>query len=593
MKTKFDLFSELENATKIILDVAVKNVYNLNSSLPIEYPVESDKDVIKVGFFAIPVFSLSKELKKNPNEIAKELSDEFNKVLASFELKINDKSISLFLHAQNVAQYINIYIKEQECANIVLKDIVNDTFSYLKVKPSKQTIVLDFSSPNIAKPFGIGHLRSTIIGNALFKILRHNGYNVTRVNHLGDWGTQFGKLIAAYELFGNNEDLLKNPIDYLLELYVKYNKLEETDKSYTEKAREYFKRLENNDPQTVKIWELFRELSLEHFKNIYDTLQIDFDHYSGESYYIEHTDYALSELKKKNLLIEDDGALIVDLDEYKLGKVIVVKSNETSTYFLRDLTAAICRIKKMHAKKLFYVVGSEQKLYFAQLFKVLQLLGYDKIDFEHIDFGFLKSTEGKFSTRKGNILKFEDVFEKTMELVDEKMSKKIDDKSLKNIVVKHVAMSSIFYADLSNDRIKDIIFDWNKLLDFEGDTGPYILYTIVRANSILDKSGYTENEILAHLNKTLLVSTDVEKRLIAQLMRFKKVLDICESSNKPHHLARFAMDLAKRYNELYHSCQVIGEEHDLMYSRLVMTLATKYLLELSIRMLGIKPVKNM
>jgi len=570
-----DVLVQLKQITTSILRKAIKNKYKEEIDFTLELPINKNEDT---GFFAMPTFAIAKAIKKKPNDIAKELSKEFDKLAKD-----------LPLNAEPLNGYINIFVNHEFIANDVIKYLAKKYKIYLKAKPNRKKIVIEFSSPNIAKPFGIGHLRSTIIGNSLYKIYHRLGYDVIRMNHLGDWGTQFGKLLLAYELWGDEQKLIQNPIDYLYSLYVKFH--DEENEELLEKARDYFMKLENNDETLLKTWELFRELSLDHFKNIYQMLDVNFDYHTGESFYVKKSEATIELLKKKKLLKEDQGAHIIDLGD--LGNVIVVKSNGTSTYFLRDLTSAIHRIKEFDAQKLLYVVGNEQALYFSQLFKTLELLGYDKDMFEHVKFGLIRLPEGKMSTRKGNIVMMEDVLDKVIDMAKDKIVEKNPELPSKDMVAKAVGISAILFGDMSNDRVKDIIFDWNKLLDFEGDTGPYILYTISRAISILEKSEYTMQEIVDHLEKHILVNTDVEKKLVEQILRLSSAMHDAEALNAPHKIARYAIDLARNFNEFYHSCPVIGEEHALMYSRIVLTMATKDVLELSMQLLGIKTVRHM
>jgi len=575
-----DVLVQLKQLTISLLRKAIHNKYDKDIEFNLELPVNKTEDT---GFFAMPTFAIAKQTKKNPKDIAVELAEEFDSIVKKEKIDI--------LNAQALNAYVNIFVSHDYIANDVIKHLVKNYKTYLKEKKNRKNIVIEFSSPNIAKPFGIGHLRSTIIGNSLYKVYHRLGYNVIRMNHLGDWGTQFGKLLLAYEKWGDEQKLIKNPIDYLFSLYVKFHS--EEDEALLEEARSYFMKLENNDPELLKTWELFKELSLEHFKNIYQMLDVDFDYHTGESFYVKKSKDTLDLLKKAKLVKEDEGALIVDLEKYDLPNSIVLKSNGTSTYFLRDLTSAIYRIKEFNPKKLLYVVGNEQSLYFTQLFKTLELMGYDPNIFEHVKFGLIRLPEGKMSTRKGKIVLMEDVLDKVIDLAKEKIIEKNPDLKSKDMVAKAVGISGIFFGDLSNDRVKDIMFDWDRLLDFEGDTGPYILYSIARAISILEKSEYSMQEIVDHLEKHIIVNTEVEKKLVEQILRLSSAMHDVVNSNAPHKIAKYAIDLARTFNEFYHSCPVIGEEHSLMYSRIVLTLATKDILDICMQLLGIKTVRHM
>lgn len=586
---------EIEKLVVSVFRKIVKEAYDVDTDMALEY---TDNKTGDFGFFAMPVFSIVKAVKKNPAEITQELSKRFNEFCSKTKVLVsnygsNEILLSELMHSKHLNSYVNVHVNEEFVANTVIKRMIAETRSYMKARMRNETVVIDYSSPNIAKPLSIAHMRSTILGNALYRIYHHLGYNVIRVNHLGDWGTQFGKLLLAYEKYGKEEELLKDPINYMYKLYVKFNDEAEKDITLDDKAREYFKRLESNDPQLIKTWELFKELSLEHFKRMYRIIDVDFDYYTGESYYAKRANETLALLKQKKLLIKDQDAMIIDLEEYKLGKVVVVKSNESTTYFLRDLTAAIHRLKDFNASRLLYVVGNEQSQYFAQLFKVLELLGFENKNFEHVNFGLITTPEGKMATRKGNIILMEEVLDKLMDMAKAKINEKNPQLLNKELVAKEIALSAIFFGDLVNDRVKDVVFDWNKMLDFEGDTGPYLLYTIVRANSILEKSGYSLNDIISHLGKRMHVGTDVEKKLVRKLFMLAYYLNDARASNKPHNLARYALDVAKIFNEFYHECKVIGESHDVMHSRLLLTKSTRNILIGCIHLLGFKSVDHM
>jgi len=452
---------------------------------------------------------------------------------------------------------------------------------------------MDYSHPNIAKPFGIGHLRSTVIGNSLYKILNLLGYKPIGVNHLGDWGTQFGKLIVAFKKWGKEKELEKDPIKYLLKLYVKFHDQAEKDETLNDQAREAFKKLEEGNKDYLALWESFKALSLQEFKRIYEILDVSFDSYQGEAFVNKLVPKAIKEAEKKIKTKISEGALIVDLKEKDMPPILLLKSDGATTYHSRDLAAALYRLKEYKANKLLYIVGSEQKLYFKQLFKLMTFLGYNKDQFTHADFGLFKFPEGKMSTRKGNVIFLEDVLDKAIDLASQIIEEKNPTLNNKEEIAKNVGVGAIIFADLSNDRVKNINFDWDRMLSFEGETGPYIQYTHARACSILRKSkkefgvGITEKINFDAIN------IKEELAVITLLYKFPEVLIKVSETYKPHHLAQFLIALSQAFNEFYHKCPVISEMEHQMKSRLLLVDSVRQVLENGLNLLGIKAPEEM
>ena len=526
----------------------------------------------KLGDYAFPCFKLG----KNPKEAAEMLKK---------KLKL-PKFLS---GVQVVGPYLNFYVKNEVITEETLSKITKNKEDYGKQDiGKKQKVVFDFSSPNIAKPFGIGHLRSTVIGSCLYKVHNFLGYKSVGVNHLGDWGTQFGKLIVAFNKWGKEKELEKDPIKYLLKLYVKFHDEADKDDTFNEEARTAFKELEDGNKKYLELWESFKKLSLEEFKKIYKILEVEFDSYHGESFYNDKMDAVIKNLEKKKLTKTSEGALIVDLEKYKMTPILLEKSNGTTTYHTRDLAAAYYRIKEYKPIKLVYVVGSEQKLHFRQLFKVLELAGEDAGKFIHVDFGLFRFPEGKMSTRKGKVIFLEDVLDKAIKLAGEIIEKKNPDLKNKKEVAIQVGVGAIIFADLSNDRTRNIDFDWDRMLSFEGETGPYVQYTHARASSILRKAGKSSGKV----NYSLL-NQEEELAVIRLLYDFPAAIEKAAKDYKPHHIANHLITLSQAFNEFYHKCPVISERDEQMKARLLLVDSVRQVLENGLKLLGIKAPAEM
>jgi arginyl-tRNA synthetase len=526
-----------------------------------------------MGDYAFPCFFLAKKLKQEPSQIALEIRE-----------KIGNPPVMDFEDIQTAGPYINFFLNRKNLARKVVWEVLTQKKNFGKTDVgNRKKIVIEFSSPNIGKPFGIGHLRSTIIGNSIANICEFEGFKTTRINYLGDWGTQFGKLILGYEKFGSEKKLHANPIKHLLEIYVKINK-----KIYEEKSREWFKKLENKDKEAVILWRVFKELSLNDFEKIYKILGVKFDKYSGESECIKETEKIVKELKEKNLLKKSKGALIVDLKKYNLGICIIQKSDGTTIYAVRDIATAIKRYKKYKFKKMIYEVGQEQKLYFKQIFKVLELMGYDWAkNCIHAEHGlYLDKNRKKFATRKGKTIFMKNIIDETASLAKKEIKKrfpKISKKELEKRALK-IAIAAIFYGDLKNNRSNNMIFDIKRFVSFEGDTGPYIQYSYARASSILKK--------ITNKNKFKIFELKPKEiNLVKKLSQFPEVVLNSYKNLNPAIIANYCYQLAQIFNEFYHTCPVIGSEQESF--RLALVESFRQVLRNSLKLLGIETIEEM
>lgn len=536
----------------------------------------------EMGDYAFPCFKLQ-HFSGNPKEKAEQLRIKLQEHLPSFISK-----------TEVAGPYLNFFLNKQMLVEETLKEVYKEAKWYGKTNIGKEKkIVIDFSAPNIAKPFGIGHLRSTVIGHCLYHVFEYLGYKPVGVNHLGDWGTQFGKLIIAYKKWGNKEELQKEPIPYLLKLYVKFHEEAEKNEDLNELARSEFKNLEDGDKEALALWEAFRELSLKEFQRIYDILEVKFDSYNGEAFYNTLMGAAIEELQKKIKTEISEGALVVNLSGYNLPPVLLRKTNGTTTYHTRDLTAALYRLKEYRPAKIIYVVGMEQKMHFQQLFKVLELAGYHSEKFVHVDFGHFRFPEGKMSTRKGNIIFLEEVLNRAIGDIREIIEQKNPELRNKEEIAKQVGVGAIIFADLSTDRIRNIDFDWKKMLSFEGETGPYVQYTHARACSILRKAKHEH-----HLTPNAHVSfaqfqLPLEFAVVKLLSTFPEVIVKTAETYKPHLLAHHLLSLAQAFNEFYHSCPVLSDQVNLTKARLLLVDAVRQVLANGLHLLGITAVEEM
>ena len=558
---------EIKN--NIILKIA--EVANINAE---EIVLENPKDSNN-GDFAFPCFRLSKVMRKAPAMIADELKEKL------LEVEGIEKIDSL-------NGYLNFFAAKDNMAKKVLVDVLTKENAYGKSKEGNgQNVVVDFSSPNIAKPFHIGHLRSTVIGKALYNIYGHLGYNTIGVNHLGDWGTQFGKLIEAYRRWSAEYDLEKNPIDELTKMYVRINALCKEDEDVLNACRNNFKLLEDNDEFCVDIWNKMRALSLKEFQKVYNVLGTTFDSFNGEAFYSDKMDIVLETLTANNKVVESEGALIVDLEEKNMAPLIVGKTNGSTTYATRDLAAIIYRANTYDFARAIYVTSYEQILHFRQVFEVAKDLNLDEkytSGLVHVPFGMVHLKTGKMSTREGNIVKLEDLLNEAITKAKSVIESKNPNLANKDEVAKQIGVGAIIFNDLKNNRIKDEIFDLDEMLKFEGETGPYVQYTYVRANSVLNKVGMDID--INNVDFSKLQDKD-SIEVIKNLAAFKDAISSAAKAYEPSIVTRYVINLAQSYSTFYNNNQIMVEDEKVKEARLALTKAVAIVLKLSLSIIGI------
>lgn len=541
----------------------------------VEY-VEIPKD-IKMGDYAFPCFRLAKEMKKAPQMIAVELKEKL-------EL---DKDI--IEDVEVVGGYLNFYINKLALVKTVLEEISNkkDKFGTAN-EPNGKNVIIDYSSPNVAKPFHVGHLRSTVIGGALYNIYKFMGYNVTGINHLGDYGTQFGKLIEGYKLWGEEYDIESNPIEELTKIYIRINQLCKEDESVLENCRNNFKALEEKDPYCTRLWEKFRELSIKEFKKVYDILGSKFDSWNGEAFYSDKMWEVIELLEKSGRLVESEGARIIDLEDLGMVPCIIEKSNGSTTYATRDLAAIIYRARTYDFDKAIYITSYEQILHFKQVFETAKLLGLDEKytnNLIHVPFGMVHLKTGKISTREGNIIKLEDLLNESVERAAKIIEEKNPNLENKEDVAKKVGIGAVIFNDLSNNRIKDEIFDWDTVLNFQGETGPYVQYIYVRTKSVLEKAGYVPEFKDVDLNQ---LTDESSVNAIRLMYSFEDVLNQVIEKNEPSLLSRYLIELSQKFSNFYNNNKVIVENKKVQDARLYLTYAVGLLIKTSAELLGME-----
>ena len=518
--------------------------------------IEVPKDT-KNGDFAFPCFNLAKTLRKAPPIIANELKEKLE-----FDSNLIE-SVAV------IGGYLNFFVNKNSLIKGVLEKVSED--EKIKIGEGK-TVLIDYSAPNIAKPFHIGHLRTTVIGGALYNVYQKLGYKVVGINYLGDYGTQFGKLIEGYKRWGSEYDLSENPIDKLAEIYKRINDLAEEDEATLEACRENFKLLENGDEYCVKLWNEFKDLSLKEFQAIYDLLGSKFDSWDGEAAMANKTDEVIDILDKTGKLVESEGARVIDLSDKGISTpCIVCKSNGSTIYATRDLAAILYRSRTYDFDKCLYVTSYEQNLYFKHIFEVAKLLGIDEKYFnglEHVSYGMVRLPSGKMSTRKGNFVKIKDLLNDTIEEAQKIIEAKNPDLEDKEEVAKRVGVGAVIFNNLVTSRVKDEIFDINTMLNFQGETGPYIQYTYVRTNSILQKAGAVPNINDVDV-KTL--SDEYSQNVIKLLGNFQDILVQVTNKEEPSILAKYLIDLSKAFSAFYNENKIIGEEKTIQDARVFLT----------------------
>lgn len=568
---------------KEIAEIIAKNLEGLTED-EIKSMIEIPQDQ-SMGDYAFPCFRLAKTMRKAPNLIAAELAEKL-------------QGEQLFSEVSPVNAYVNMFVSREEMMKSTVSEVLEEkeNFGRSDIGGNKKVIV-EFSSPNIAKPFHIGHIRSTVIGNSLSKIYDALGYDVFKINHLGDYGTQFGKMICAYRRWGNREDVINSPIKTLLGYYTKFHVEVEEHPELEDEARAIFTKLEQGSKEEVELWQWFREESLKEFQRVYDMLGIEFDSYNGESFYSDKMPRFEKELSDKGLLQESNGAQIVDLEEYKLGTALIKKSDGSSLYITRDIAAAVYRKENYDFYKNIYVVATQQNLHFQQLFKIIELMGYDWANqCIHVPFGMVRLEEGTMSTRHGRVVFLEDVLngaiEKTREIIEEK------NPNIENLeeITSQVGIGAVVFNELSNNRIKDYTFKWDQILNFDGETGPYVQYTHARCASLLRKAG---EDIVAkaqdpkNVDFALLAKSDSAYELTKLIYAFPGVVEQAGEKYEPSIITRHIIDIAQCFNKFYHDEHIIVDDEVEKTSKIALVIATKRVIATGIGLLGMKAPERM
>ena len=533
----------------------------------------------EMGDYALPCFTLAKSLRRAPNQIAGELAQ---KVLPKGRIT----------GVRAVGPYLNFFVSQTAFVEETLTELLARGQDYGRCADgSGKTVVIEFSSPNISKPFTIGHLRTTAIGNSLCKIYETLGWKVAGVNYLGDWGTPHGMNLAAYKRWGNEEAVRKNPPYELFHLYVKFNAEMEKDPSIRNEAHTWTKKLEEGDLEAIQLWQWFREETIKDFERIYRLMDVSFTDYSGESQAYADVDEMIETLSAKGLAEESEGALVVKLDGYDMPPGILQTGHGTSVYLPRDLAEAIRRKKTYDFQKMIYVVGSEQNLHFRQLFKVLELMGYDwAADCVHISFGMITFKDGKMSSRRGNVIFMEDVLNRAVELTREIIEEKNPDLPDKEQIARDVGIGAIIYADLDSRRTRDVAFDWDEILNFNGETGPYVQYTHARYCSVLRK--YGQEVPPPDVDLSLLCEPEtvaVAKCLQKFPAQIRSAADACE----PSFIASYLIELCTEANRFYNAHRVVSEDAALTKARVALVYAITTVLASGLRLLGMKTPEQM
>ncbi|EQK48158.1 MULTISPECIES: arginine--tRNA ligase [Paraclostridium] len=551
-----------------IEDLSLEEIVGL-----IEIPPNSE-----MGDYAFPCFRLAKVFRKAPNMIAADLAE-------SIEAK---DAIS---KVEPAGGYVNFFVNKSQLAKNVINDVLTQGKKYGHSELGKdKTVVIDFSSPNIAKPFHIGHIRTTVIGNALYKIYDSQGYNTVRVNHLGDYGTQFGKLIVAFKKWGNKEAVESNPIPELLKLYIQFHDEAEKHPEMEDEARAWFTKLENDDKEAKDLWQWFRDESLKEFSRVYDLLDIEFDSYAGESFYSDKMDRVIDIIKDKGLLEESEGTNIVNLEEYNMTPALITKKDGSTLYMTRDLAAALYRKENYDFEKCIYVVGSQQSLHFQQLFKVLELIGFEWAkDMVHVPFGMVALEEGTMSTRKGRVVFLESVLRQAIEKTKETMLAKNPNAENVDEIAKQVGVGAVVFQELSNSRIKDYTFSWERTLSFEGETGPYVQYTHARCCSVLRKANM---DVTADVDYSVLSDAD-SSEVLKLIASFNDSILAAMRKNEPHIVTRFVLDLAQAFNKFYHDNPILVDDIEVKKARVALVAATKQTIENALSILGMGAPERM
>ncbi|MCI8608254.1 MAG: arginine--tRNA ligase [Firmicutes bacterium] len=549
----------------------------------VESMVEVPQDR-KMGDYAFPCFKLAKVMRKAPPLIAKGIAEAIGEN-------------QMFEKVEQVNAYVNMFISREEFVGDVTAAVLEEKEDYGKSNIGQgKKVIVEYSSPNIAKPFHIGHIRSTVIGNSINKIYSALGYDVVRINHLGDYGTQFGKMICAYRHWGNKEDVVREPIKTLLHYYTKFHEEVENHPELNDEAREIFAKLEHGEKEETELWQWFRDESLKEFSRVYKMLGIDFDSYAGESFYSDKMPRFVKELEEKHLLEESQGAHVVNLEEYGLGVALITKSDGSTLYITRDIAAAVYRKETYDFYKNIYVVASQQNLHFQQWFKILELMGYEFAkDCVHVPFGLVSLEDGTMSTRHGRVVFLEDVLnravEQTKEIIKEKgvATDNIDD------TARQVGIGAVVFNELSNNRIKDYVFSWDKVLDFNGETGPYVQYTYARCASVLRNAGEEASaKAMDPKNvKAEYITGESAFQLARLIYELPKVVREAGEKYEPSIVTRHIVDIAQGFNRFYHDEHILVENQEEKTAKLALVIAAKTAIKNGLALLGMETPERM
>lgn len=541
-----------------------------------EHPKNKD-----MGDFAFPCFKLAKAYRKAPVQIADELKGQL-------------ESNELFESVSSVAGFLNFTINQEHFVKTILSEVLTLGSEYGKSKIGQgQKVIVEYSSVNIAKPFHMGHIRSTMIGESLNRIYKFLGYDTVAINHLGDYGTQFGKLIVAYKLWGSKEVIEADPINELLKIYVRFHDEAESKPELNDEARAWFTKLENGDPEAVELWTLFKDMSLIVFNRVYGLLGVTFDSYAGESFYSDKMPAILSELREKNIVEKSDGAEIVNLEPYGMPPALITKKDGSSLYMTRDLAAAKYRKDHYNFDKNIYVVGSAQKLHFQQWFKIIELMGYAwSKDCIHVEFGMVSLEDGSLSTRKGQVVFLEDVLQKAIEQTQAIINEKNPDLANKEEIAKQVGVGAVVFQELYTSRTKDYSFSLDRTLSFEGETGPYVQYTHARACSVLRKAGDTEIPTVDQIDFSKL-DDEASKEVVRLLSKYNESVVLAHKNYEPHTVARYVVELAQNFNRFYHDNAILVDDEALKIARLSLVKAVKIVIESALKLVCLEAPDQM
>lgn len=531
----------------------------------------------EMGDFSFPCFKLAKELKKSPMIIAQEICE---------KMKIDG---NIFEDVEIVSGYINFFVNKERIVKEVLEEVSNKKEEYGKsTLGAGQNIIVEYSSPNIAKPFHIGHLRNTVIGSSLYNMYKYLGYNTIGINHLGDYGTQFGKMIEGYKRWGQEYNIDENPIEELTKIYVRINDLCKKDEDVLKACRDNFKKLEDGDPYCTEIWNKFREVSLNEFNRIYELLGVKFDSLNGEAFYSDKMPEVEELLRNSGRLVKSEGAEIIDLEEEKMGVCMIKKSNGSTTYATRDLAAILYRARTYDFDKCLYVVAYEQNLHFKQVFEVAKLLGMDEKyikGLQHVPYGMVHLKSGKMSTREGNVIKVEDLLKESIARVKQIIKEKNPEMENLEENARKIGIGAVIFNNVATTIIKDQIFDWDTILNFNGETGPYIQYTYVRTNSVLNNSNGVKD--VKEIDFSVL--TDKESlEVVKKIYEFNNVIENSVDKNEPSLLARYLLELAKNYSTFYNNNKILVEDEKIKDARVFLTYSVGIVLKIGMKLLGIE-----